>query len=118
MCGEQLHDGENLCKDISPVSEQVLGQSSQITLHIQEDHAFDYSGFSLNDSVKDTPSQAITADKKLEKFQDLISEEPRVMSSGGLKAKIMPDVTTGGSLPCLDLSFTRTGTISLLYLQT
>ncbi|KAL4609745.1 hypothetical protein ACB092_08G003700 [Castanea dentata] len=108
MCGEQLHDGENLSKDISPLSEQVLGQSSQITLHIQEELTFDCSGFSLNDSVKDTPSQAITADKKLEKFQDFISEEPRVMSSGGLKATIMPDVTTGGSLPCLDLSFTRT----------
>ncbi|XP_030971716.1 uncharacterized protein LOC115991870 isoform X2 [Quercus lobata] len=107
MCGERLHDGENL-SDISPVSEQVPGQSSQITLDIQEELTFDCSGFSLNDSVKDTPSQAITVDKKLEKFQDFISEEPRVMSRGGLKATIMPDVTTGGSLPCLDLSFTRT----------
>lgn len=111
-------DRENISKEFSPVAGQELGQSSQIAIDIQEDLPMYSSGMSLNNAVKDLHSQARTVDKEPETFQAHLREEPQLVSSDGLKAIIIRDFTTGGSLPYVNLSFTPTGIISLLTLST
>ncbi|XP_059438902.1 uncharacterized protein LOC132171562 isoform X3 [Corylus avellana] len=101
-------DGENISKEFSPVAGQVLGQSSKIAIDIEEDLPTYCTGMSLNNAVKDVHSQARTVDKESETLQAYISEEPQLVSSDGLKAIVIPDFTTGGSLPYVNLSFTPT----------
>ncbi|XP_062144435.1 uncharacterized protein LOC133851854 isoform X3 [Alnus glutinosa] len=101
-------DRENISKEFSPVAGQEIGQSSQIAIDIQEDLPMYSSGMSLNNAVKDLHSQARTVDKEPETFQAHLREEPQLVSSDGLKAIIIRDFTTGGSLPYVNLSFTPT----------